>query len=258
MLSPARPSSRSLRNISTPVQVVLVVGRRPTISISSPTLTMPRSTRPVTTVPRPVIENTSSIGIRNGRSIARSGSGMKLSTASMSSSDLRRPLGVALERLQRGHAHDRRVVAREVVLVEELTHLELDELEDLLVVDHVGLVQRDHDRRHTDLTGEQHVLTRLGHRAVGGGDHEDRAVHLRRTGDHVLDVVGVAGTVDVRVVAVGRLVLDVRDGDRDAARLLFRRLVDLVERRRSCCCCGSWSASTFVMAAVNVVLPWSM
>ena len=48
----------------------------PTISISSPTFTMPRSMRPVTTVPRPVIENTSSIGIRNGLSIARFGFGM--------------------------------------------------------------------------------------------------------------------------------------------------------------------------------------
>ena len=38
--------------------------------------TMPRSTRPVTTVPRPEIENTSSIGIRNGWSRARSGVGM--------------------------------------------------------------------------------------------------------------------------------------------------------------------------------------
>jgi hypothetical protein len=42
----------------------------------SPTLTMPRSTRPVTTVPRPEIENTSSIGIRNGWSTGRSGCGM--------------------------------------------------------------------------------------------------------------------------------------------------------------------------------------
>jgi hypothetical protein len=48
----------------------------PTISTSSPTLTMPRSTRPVTTVPRPEIENTSSTGIRNGWSIGRSGCGM--------------------------------------------------------------------------------------------------------------------------------------------------------------------------------------
>ena len=40
---------------------------------SSPTFTLPRSIRPVTTVPRPEIEKMSSIGIRNGRSIARSG-----------------------------------------------------------------------------------------------------------------------------------------------------------------------------------------
>jgi len=48
----------------------------PTISTSSPTLMVPRSMRPVTTVPRPEIENTSSIGIRNGWSLGRSGSGM--------------------------------------------------------------------------------------------------------------------------------------------------------------------------------------
>jgi hypothetical protein len=47
----------------------------PTISTSSPTLMMPRSTRPVTTVPRPEMLNTSSIGIRNGLSMSRSGSG---------------------------------------------------------------------------------------------------------------------------------------------------------------------------------------
>ena len=47
-----------------------------TISTSSPTLMMPVSTRPVTTVPRPEIENTSSIGIMNGLSSGRSGCGM--------------------------------------------------------------------------------------------------------------------------------------------------------------------------------------
>ena len=136
---------------------------------------------------------------------------------------------------------DRGVVARELVLVEQLAHFQLDELEELLVVDHVDLVERDHDRRHADLTGEQHVLTRLGHRAVGGGDHEDRTVDLRRTGDHVLDVVGVAGHVDVRVVprfavsystwvmliviprsfSSGRLVDLVERGERGALRVLF-------------------------------------
>ncbi len=77
---------------------------------------------------------------------------------------------------------------------------------------------------------QQDVLARLGHRAVGGRHHQDRAVHLRRAGDHVLHVVGVARAVHVRVVAVLARVLHVRRGDGDAARLLFRRLVDLVVR----------------------------
>jgi hypothetical protein len=58
------------------VQVVLTVSLIPTISISSPTLTTPRSIRPVTTVPRPEMENTSSTGIRKDPSTARSGVGM--------------------------------------------------------------------------------------------------------------------------------------------------------------------------------------
>src|SRR5437588_1331134 len=66
---------------------------------------------------------------------------------------------------------------------------------------------------------------------VGRSYKQDRTVNLRRAGDHVLDVVGVTRAVDVRVMAVLGLVLDVRDRDRDAAGLLLRRLVDLVERR---------------------------
>jgi hypothetical protein len=83
----------------------------------------------------------------------------------------------------------------------------------------------------TTIAGEQHVLTGLRHRAVGRRDHQDRAVHLRRTGDHVLDVVGVTGAVHVRVVPLLRLVLDVRDRDRDAALPLLGSLVDHVEGR---------------------------
>ena len=79
------------------------------------------------------------------------------------------------------------------------------------------------------LAGQQDVLARLGHRAVRRGDHQDGAVHLGGAGDHVLDVVGVAGAVDVGVVAVLRLVLDVLNGDRDAASALFRRVVDARE-----------------------------
>ena len=79
------------------------------------------------------------------------------------------------------------------------------------------------------------MLARLRHRAVDGADHEDGAVHLRRAGDHVLDVVGVARAVDVRVVPVRGRVLDVARRDRQnlrlvAAALRLGRLGDLVVR----------------------------
>ena len=140
------------------------------------------------------------------------------------------PLRVALERLERGDLDDRDVVAGELVGREQLTDLHLDELEDLLVVDHVGLVERHDDVGDADLASEEDVLLRLRHRAVGRGDHEDRAVHLRSAGDHVLDVVSVTRAVDVGVVATLRLVLDVRDRDGDAALALLGSLVDVVER----------------------------
>ena len=61
---------RILRNISTPVTtVVRLESLSPTISTWSPIFTIPRS-RPVATVPRPVIVNTSSTGIRERLIIA--------------------------------------------------------------------------------------------------------------------------------------------------------------------------------------------
>ena len=215
-----------------PVAVVLAGGPvwMPTISTSSLTLRTPRSMRPVTTVPRPVIVKTSSTGMRNGLSIVALRLRDGLVDRVHEVEDGLAPLGVALERLQRRDPDDRQVVARELVVGQQLADLHLDELEDLLVVDHVGLVERHDDVGDADLAGEEDVLLRLRHRAVGGGDHEDRAVHLGRTGDHVLDVVGVTRAVDVSVVTLLRLVLDVRDGDRDAALLLLGRLVDVLER----------------------------
>ena len=73
------------------------------------------------------------------------------------------------------------------------------------------------------------MLTGLGHGAVGRRHHQDGAVHLGGTGDHVLDVVGMARHVDVGVVPVRGLVLDVTHVDRDTALALFGRLVDVLE-----------------------------
>ena len=128
-----------------------------------------------------------------------------------------------LERLQGAQPHDGRVVAGEVVLAQQLADFQFHQLQQLLVVHHVDLVEGDDDARDLHLAREQDVLPRLGHRAVRRRDHEHRAVHLRRAGNHVLDVVGVAGAVDVRVVPVRRLVFDVGDVDRHAAGLLPER-----------------------------------
>ena len=71
------------------------------------------------------------------------------------------------------------------------------------------------------------MFPRLGHGAIWCGDHKDRPVHGARAGNHVLHVVSVAWTVDVRVVAIRRLVLDVGRVDCDTARLLLWCLVDV-------------------------------
>src|SRR5690606_21677395 len=69
--------------------------------------------------------------------------------------------------------------------------------------------------------------------AVGGGHHQNRAVHLSCAGDHVLHVVGVARAVDVSVVTIVGLVLHVTGGDGEnlggvATSISFRRLGDFV------------------------------
>src|SRR6185312_16318765 len=137
---------------------------------------------------------------------------------------------VPLKRLQRRADHDRGRIPGELVRRQKLPHFHLHQLQQLLVIDHVRLVHEHDDVRHAHLARQQNVLARLRHRAVGRRDHQNRPVHLRRSRDHVLHVVGVPGAVHVRVVALGALVLHVRRGDRDPARLLLRRLVNLVVR----------------------------
>jgi hypothetical protein len=204
-LSPAMPLvQRLVERFDTGDDVVLF-GLSPTISTVSPTLHLPRSIRPVPTVPRPLMLKTSSIGIRNGLSISRCGIGTYSSSAFTSSSitwwPCHRP-GI-VKRRQRRTADDRGVVAGEAVLGQQFADFHLDQLEQFGIVDQVDLVEEHHDLGHADLTGEQDVLAGLGHGAVGGGHDQNRAVHLGGAGDHVLDVVGVARAVDVGVVPGG-------------------------------------------------------
>src|SRR5665811_2161635 len=66
--------------------------------------------------------------------------------------DRLRPLGVTVHRREGSDPNHRATVAVELLRAEELTDLHLDELDELLVVDHVALVEGDHDRRPVSYT----------------------------------------------------------------------------------------------------------
>jgi hypothetical protein len=65
------------------------------------------------------------------------------------------------------------------------------------------------------------------HLSITSCDNHDRSIHQRSTGDHVLDVIGVTGTVDVGVMPVIRLILNVCCCDGDTSFSLFGRFIDL-------------------------------
>ncbi|VVT18912.1 transposase [Roseovarius sp. EC-SD190] len=134
----------------------------------------------------------------------------------------------AVHRMQRRAAHDRNIVAGIVVGGQQLADLHLDQLEQLFVIHLIDLVHVDDHEGDAHLTTKQDVLARLRHRAVSRVHNQDRAIHLGGTGDHVLHIVGVAGAVDMRIVTRLGLIFHMRGRDRDPARLLFRRPVNLV------------------------------
>ncbi len=73
------------------------------------------------------------------------------------------------------------------------------------------------------------MLASLRHRPIRSGNDQNRPVHLGSTGDHILDVIGVSRSVNVSVVAILRLVFDVRDINRNPPLLFLRSLIDILK-----------------------------
>jgi len=67
----------------------------------------------------------------------------------------------------------------------------------------------------------------LGHLTVSSRYNDDSTVHLSGTSNHIFNVIGVTGTVDMSVMAMVRLVFYVGRVDGDTAGLFFGSLVNL-------------------------------
>ncbi|EAQ07817.1 ISxac3 transposase [Yoonia vestfoldensis SKA53] len=134
----------------------------------------------------------------------------------------------AVHRMQRRAGDDGDIIAGIVVFGQKLADFHLDQFQQFGVIHLVDLVHVHDHVWNADLTAQQDVLAGLRHRAVSSVHNKDRAVHLGGTGDHVLHIVGVAGAIDVRIMARFGFVFHVRGRNRDPAGLFFGRAVDLV------------------------------
>src|SRR6185369_8313190 len=138
-------------------------------------------------------------------------------------------VSLSVQRLQRAPSYDRNLITGESVARQQFSHLEFHQIQQLRIVHRVYLIHEHDHRRHSYLSRQQDVLSSLRHRSVRRCHYQYRSVHLRRPGDHVLDVVRMSRAVHVRIVPVLRLVLHVRCCDRDSSRLLFRRIVNRIK-----------------------------
>nr|GME08532.1 Uncharacterised protein [Ipomoea batatas] len=98
----------------------------------------------------------------------------------------------------------------------------------LLIINLVLFVEKHHHIRDPHLLSQQNVFFSLGHRPIGAGNHQNSPVHLGGSGNHILDVIRVAGAVHVRVVPILGLVLHRGGVNRNPTGSLLRGGVDFV------------------------------
>ena len=115
---------------------------------------------------------------------------------------------------------------------DELLRLDARELERLLV-DRVGLRERDDAVLDPEQAQDREMLVRLRARPLAGVDHEEEEVDAARARDHGADEALVPGDVDDREArAVGQLERRVAEVDRDPALVLLGQPVGVLAGQR--------------------------
>src|SRR4030043_1673099 len=73
------------------------------------------------------------------------------------------------------------------------------------------------------------MFTCLRHWSIRSANHQYCAIHLSRTGNHILNIVGMPRTIHVSIVPFRSLILNMGDSDCQAAGFLFRCIIDGIE-----------------------------
>ena len=183
--------------------------------------------------------------------------------------DLVAPLAVRIfKSLQSRTLDDRCVIARELVLVQQVSDLHLNQLKQLRIVYHIALVHEYYDVRYAYLTGKQDVLSCLSHNTIGSSYNQNSAIHLSSTSDHVLNVVSMSWAVNVCVMSLLCLILNVCSRDSNTTLSLFRSFIDILEvlscvTSYSCSqnfcdsCCQGCFTMVYVSDSTNVTMRFS-
>src|SRR5690606_26292596 len=132
------------------------------------------------------------------------------------------PLRLAIKRTKSGATAHLHSITREIVSRHKFANFHFNEVEKLRIINKVNLVHEYYKCRYTYLTSKQDVLTSLRHRTIRCCYHKNSTVHLGSTRNHVLHIVGVTRTVNVRIVTLLSSVLDVCSVDGNTSFFFFR------------------------------------
>ena len=79
------------------------------------------------------------------------------------------------------------------------------------------------------------MLPRLRHRTIRRTHNQYRTIHLSRTRNHILHIIRMTRTINMRIMTTLRLILNMRRVNRNTTLLLLRSLVNLsiIRKRRT-------------------------